>query len=110
MNKVATAVELRFDVSSSRALSADVKNRLRTLAGRRMTSAGELVIFAQRFRTRERNRADAIARLQVLLDRARQAPKPRRPTRPTRASRLRRLEAKRHLADKKRLRSRAPNE
>lgn len=110
VNKVSTAVELRFDVLGSRALSADVKSRLQTLAGRRMTSAGELVIFAQRFRTRERNRADAIERLKALLRRAQRAPTPRRPTRPTRASRLKRLEGKRHLADKKRLRRDLPDD
>lgn len=104
VNKVATAVELRFDVHHSAALTDAVKQRLRVLAGRRMTASGELVIFAQRFRTRERNRADALARLEALIRRARETPKPRRATRPTRASKLKRLEGKHKQADKKRLR------
>lgn len=104
VNKVATAVELRFDALHSRALTDAVKQRLRALAGRRMTAAGEVVIFAQRFRTRERNRADALARLEALIHRAHEVPKPRRATRPTRASRLKRLAGKRRLAEKKRAR------
>lgn len=104
VNKVATAVELRFDALHSRSLTDDVKSRLRTLAGRRMTVSGEIVIFAQRFRTRERNRADALARLAALLERAHLVPKPRRATRPSRASKQKRLQGKRRVADKKRLR------
>lgn len=104
VNKVATAVELRFDVTRSRSLSQDVKVRLMQLAGRRMTAGGELVIFAQRFQTQERNRSDAVERLQALVQRASQPPKPRRATRPSRASKLRRLDSKHKHADKKRLR------
>lgn len=110
VNKVATAVELRFDALHSRSLTDSVKSRLRTLAGRRMTAAGEIVIFAQRFRTRERNRADAIERLAVLIEHARLVPKPRHATRPSRASNRKRLESKRRIADKKRLRRDTGNE
>lgn len=110
VNKVSTAVELRFDVLHSRVLTDAMKQRLQTLAGRRMTATGELVIFAQRFRTRERNRADALARLEALIRRSREAPKPRRATRPTRASKLKRLEGKHKQADKKRLRRSATDD
>ncbi|MGH9352933.1 MAG: alternative ribosome rescue aminoacyl-tRNA hydrolase ArfB, partial [Terriglobia bacterium] len=104
VNKVATAAELRFDVVRSRSLPEAVKARLMRLAGRRITAAGELVIFAQRFRTQERNRADAVQRLADLISRAAEIPKPRKPTRPTRASKRRRLDGKRRQSNKKRLR------
>lgn len=104
VNKVASAVELRFDVLSSRSLPELVRQRLVRLAGRRLTGDGELTIFAQRFRSQERNRTDAVQRLQALIRRAAEIPKPRKATQPTRASRRRRLEGKRHQSDKKRLR------
>ncbi|MDB5559038.1 MAG: peptide chain release factor [Enterovirga sp.] len=94
VNKVSTAVELRFDAQRSPALSEAVLGRLRTLAGRRMTSQGVIVIDAQRFRSREQNRADALDRLVTLIRQAAIAPKLRRPTRPTLGSKKRRLEGK----------------
>ena len=94
VNKVSTAVELRFDAAGSPALTEPVLARLRTLAGRRMTRDGVIVIDAQRFRTREMNRADALDRLLTLIRAAAVPPKPRRPTRPTLGSKLRRLDAK----------------
>lgn len=94
VNKVASAVQLRFDAGRSPSLADHVKARLRTLAGRRMTREGVIVIDARRFRAQERNREDARARLIELIRQAAERPKPRRPTRPTLASRKRRLEAK----------------
>lgn len=94
VNKVATAVQMRFDVRGSPSLSEAVKARLLKLAGSRATLDGAILINAVRFRTQERNRADAVARLQGLLDQAAAAPAYRVPTRPTRASKERRLEAK----------------
>ena len=94
VNKVSTAVELRFDAARSPALSEAVFARLQSLAGRRMTQDGVIVIDAQRFRSREQNRADALERLVTLIRAASIAPKPRRPTRPTLASKKRRLEGK----------------
>ncbi len=104
VNKVATAVQLRFDVSASRSLPADVKERLGRLAGRRMTGEGVLVIEARRFRTQERNRQDALERLLKLLRAAIQKPRPRKATKPTGASVERRLETKRKRGEAKRRR------
>ena len=106
VNKVATAVQLRFDAAASPSLPEPVKERLRRLAGRRMTEAGVIVITANRFRTQERNRADAQERLVELIAQASHAPKPRRPTRPTLASKRRRLDTKRRRAEVKSLRGR----
>lgn len=94
VNKVSTAVELRFDIRRSRSLPDAVAIRAQALAGRRLTQDGVLVILAQRFRTQEANREDARARLVELLRAASEAPKPRRATRPTRASREERLQSK----------------
>jgi ribosome-associated protein len=94
VNKVATAVELRFAVARSPTLSAGIRVRLAQLAGRRLTRDGVLVIRADRFRTQELNRQDARARLQALVERAAVPPRPRVKTRPTKASKERRLEAK----------------
>jgi ribosome-associated protein len=94
VNKVATAVQLRFDAAASPALDAALRARLARLAGRRMTADGVLVIDARRYRTQERNRADAIARLVALIRKAAEPPRPRRKTRPTRAAKERRLETK----------------
>jgi len=105
VNKVATAVQLRFDVAHSRTLPAAVRTRLIALAGNRIAADGVLLITAQRFRTQRRNRADALERLIALVRKAAQPPKPRRPTRPTGASRERRLEAKRQRGEIKRRRS-----
>jgi len=95
VNKVATAVELRFDLAGTRSLSDEIKQRLRALAGNRLRRDGSLVIEARRFRAQEANRIDARRRLMDLIKRARQKPKPRRPTRPFRAAVERRLEEKR---------------
>ena len=94
VNKVATAVQMRFDVRNSPSLTEPVKARLMKLAGSRLTLDGVIVITAARFRTQERNRADAVERLQGLVDKAAVAPVYRVPTRPTRASKERRLEGK----------------
>jgi ribosome-associated protein len=105
VNKLATAVQLRFDVGASPSLPEDVRARLMRLAGRRLDSGGVLTIEAHRHRTRERNRADARERLAELLARAAHRPKPRVATRPTRAAAERRLESKRERAETKRGRS-----
>jgi ribosome-associated protein len=94
VNKVSTAVELRFDVAASPSLPPDLKSRLRKIAGTRMTNDDVLVIRAERFRTQERNRVDARARLLELLQRASVVPRKRKPTRPTRGSKERRLQSK----------------
>jgi ribosome-associated protein len=94
VNKVATAVQMRFDVRNSPSLTEAVKARLMKLAGSRLTLDGVIVITAVRFRTQERNRADAVERLQAMVDKASVAPVHRVPTRPTRASKERRLEGK----------------
>jgi len=94
VNKVASAVELRFDVAASSSLPEIVRQRLMRLAGQRLTKDGVLVLHGRRFRMQERNRADVRARLVELVRRAAAVPKPRRPTKPTRASKERRLEGK----------------
>ena len=104
VNKVSTAVQLRFDVSNSPSLPDDVRERLIHLAGRRITEDGLLIIDARRFRTQERNRQDAISRLVELVRKAAEKPKPRRKTRSTLASKRRRLEAKRRRSETKRMR------
>ena len=104
VNKLATAVQLRFDVRHSPSLPNDVSIRLQRLAGSRLTNDGVLVIVAQRHRTQERNRQDALDRLIALIRQAAVPPKPRRPTRPTKASRERRLEVKKRRSGVKRLR------
>lgn len=102
VNKVATAVQLRFDARHSPSLPAAVRERLLALAGRRATKAGVIVITAQRSRSQTRNREDAIARLLELIRAAAHKPKPRHRTRPTRASRERRLSDKRERGEIKR--------
>jgi ribosome-associated protein len=108
VNKLSSAVQLRFDVRHSPSLPDDVRARLERLAGRRLTREGVLVIIAQRHRTQERNRADALERLIELIERAAVAPVPRRPTRPTRGSRERRLESKKRRSSIKGLRQEKP--
>jgi ribosome-associated protein len=98
VNKLSTAAQLRFDTSRI-ALPDDARARLVALAGQRMTKDGVIVIHAQRFRTQERNRADAIERLVELLGEAMVRPTPRRPTRPTLGSKQRRLEGKKRRGD-----------
>lgn len=104
VNKVATAVQIRFDVVNSISLPDEVRRRLISLAGNRITEDGILIINARRFRTQGRNREDAIGRLVELIRNAAQRPKIRRKTRPTLASKIRRLEGKRRGAEIKRLR------
>jgi ribosome-associated protein len=110
VNKVETAVQLRFDIARSSSLPEDVRERLLRLGGRRVDGAGVLTIEAHRFRTRERNRADARERLVALIARAAHRPKVRVATRPTRASKERRLEGKRAVSATKRLRGRQSGE
>ena len=105
VNKVATAVELRLELDRS-GLPVAVLERLRALAGRRVSTEGVLVMEARRFRTQERNREDALERLVALVKRAAVPPPPRRPTRPTQAAKERRLEAKRLRAGLKARRGR----
>ena len=102
VNKVATAVELRFDVASSRSLPEPVRERLLARRDRRLTAEGVLVLNAQRFRTQERNREDARVRLAAFIEAGLHAPTPRVATRPTRASKQRRLDAKRERSTIKR--------
>lgn len=106
VNKVSSAVQLRFDAAGSPSLPQDVRARLLKLAGHRATQAGEIIIIANRFRAQERNRQDAKERLFALIAAACEPPPPpRRKTRPTRASKERRLEGKKHRAEIKRGRS-----
>lgn len=107
VNKVATAVQLRFQLHTNRTLPEDVKQRLGRLAGSRLTLAGEILIQADRFRTQERNRQDALERLAALVRKALERPKPRKATRPTRGSKERRLASKKQRSAVKRLRSSA---
>lgn len=106
VNKLATAAQLRFDTRRL-TLPTDMSQRLARIAGQRMTNDGVIVIHAQRFRTQERNRADAIERLIGMLREAAVRPTPRRPTRPTLASKRRRLEGKKRRSDVKAKRGRA---
>ncbi|MGY1411117.1 MULTISPECIES: alternative ribosome rescue aminoacyl-tRNA hydrolase ArfB [unclassified Luteimonas] len=106
VNKVSTAVELRFDVANSPSLPEPVRERLLARRDRRVTTGGVLVISAQRFRTQERNRQDARERLQAFVDAGFVAPVPRVATRPTRASKRRRLDAKRERSTIKQSRGR----
>ena len=104
VNKVATAVQLRFDLRHSPSLPPAVRSRAERLAGKRLTKEGELVITAARFRSQERNREDAEARLVELLRKAAVPPRPRRPTRPSRAAKQRRLQSKTQRGEVKKLR------
>jgi len=108
VNKLSSAVQLRFDVRRSPNLPGDVRARLERLAGRRLTREGVLIISAQRRRTQERNRQDARERLIELIRRAAIAPIPRRATRPTAGSRERRLQSKKHRSSIKGLRQGKP--
>ena len=109
VNKLATAVQLRFDVRHSPSLPAQVRTRLERLAGRRLTRDGVLVINAQRHRTQERNRQDALERLIALIQRAAVPPVPRRPTKPTAGARERRLQSKKRRGSIKDLRQVKPD-
>jgi ribosome-associated protein len=109
VNKLSTAVQLRFDVRHSPSLPNDVAVRLMKLAGRRLTKEGVLVLIAQSHRTQERNRADVRERLIALIKQAAVAPTPRRPTKPTKASKRRRLEGKKRRSGIKSLRRSRPS-
>lgn len=104
VNKVATGVQLRFALNESASLPEDVKQRLRSIARNRITGEGVLIIEAQRFRTQEQNREDALARLAALVYQAAQKPKARKPTRPSAASQARRVEAKKRRGSVKQAR------
>ena len=106
VNKVASAVQLRFDLAGTQALTERVKQRLRALAGQRLNEDGSVLLTARRHRTQEQNRRDAYERLGDLIRRALVEPKVRHATRPTRASKERRLESKRTRQGVKRLRGR----
>jgi len=108
VNKVATAVQLRFDVRNSPSLPDDVRERLLAQAGKRITTDGVLIIKAMRFRSQDKNRKDAADRLTALIKRATEVPRPRKKTRPTLASKKRRLEEKRRHGEIKRERKTAP--
>lgn len=104
VNKVATAVQLRFDAAHSRSLPEEVRERLIKLARGRLTKKGELLITAKRFRSQDRNRQDAIRRLVTLLQQAAEKPKQRRKKKPSQAAKQRRLEEKRHRGEQKQAR------
>jgi ribosome-associated protein len=101
VNKVSTAVQLRFNVAESPTLTESVRQRLKKIAGRRMTAGGILIIKANRFRSQEQNRRDAVNRLVSMILKATQQPQQRHPTKPTAASSQRRLEAKRRQSETK---------
>lgn len=110
VNKVASAVQLRFDVQHSSVLTEDIRRRLTRLAGKRMTDDGILVIEARRYRKQERNRQDAIERLNHLVEKASTPPVKRLPTRPTAASLKARLEDKKRRGEIKRSRKSNPGD
>jgi ribosome-associated protein len=105
VNKVATAVQLRFDVLHSTSLPEEAKARLSKLAGKRMSREGTLIIEARRFRTQEKNREDALARFSALMQKAMEKPPSRKKTRPTQTSQEARLKVKKHRGEIKRSRS-----
>jgi ribosome-associated protein len=110
VNKVATAVQLRFNVDASGTLPEEVKQRLRSLARNRITTEGDLIIEAKRFRTQEQNREDAIARLVALIFQATERPKPRKKTRPSAAAQAERVDDKKRRGAIKRARRSGPTE
>jgi len=110
VNKVSSAVQLRFDAAASPSLPADIKERLIKLAGSRMTDEGILIIEAKRYRSQERNRIDAVQRLVTLIQKAAEPPKKRKPTRPSVTARAARVGAKRQRGELKRTRKYNPDE
>lgn len=106
VNKVASAAQLRFNITRYRGLNADAKQRLRKLAGRRVTDTDDILIIARNHRTQEGNRREALARLSALIEAAIPPPVPRRATKPTRASKERRLSKKVQTGRTKQLRGR----
>jgi ribosome-associated protein len=109
VNKLSTAVQLRFDVRRSPSLPNDVAIRLMRIAGKRLTKDGVLVLIAQNHRTQERNRAEAMDRLVAMIQEAAVPPVPRRATKPTRASKMERLETKKRRSGVKNLRRSKPS-
>jgi ribosome-associated protein len=107
VNKVATAVQLRFNVRETQSMSPETRDRLIRMAGKRVNAAGEIVIEARRFRTQQRNREDAVERLLQMIEQASIRPKVRHKSRPTSASKARRLQEKKRRSGIKKLRSRA---
>ena len=110
VNKVATAVQLRFNVRDTQSLSPEIRDRLIHMAGKRVNASGELVIEARRFRTQQRNREDAMDRLAQMIERALIRPKIRHKSRPTAASYARRLQEKKRRSGIKKLRTRASDD
>ena len=110
VNKVSSAVQLRFNIQESPSLPEDVRQRLLKLAGRRVNQAGELVIRAAQYRTQEQNRADAIIRLDELIQKARVRPVTRKPTRPSASSKAARLDAKKKRGETKQARRIHPSD
>jgi ribosome-associated protein len=110
VNKVSSAVQLRFDAANSPSLPAEVKERLTKLAGSRMTEDGILIIEAKRYRSQEKNRIDAVQRLVTLIQKAAEPPKKRKPTRPSVTARAARVGAKRQRGELKRTRKYNPDE
>lgn len=110
VNKVSTAVQLRFDVKNSPSLPDEVRERLLKISGNRITNEGVLIIEAKRYRKQERNREDAVKRLVSLIQKATEKPKQRTPTRPSGAARKRRLDSKRRRGEIKRLRGAPPDD
>ncbi len=108
VNKVATAVQLRFDATNSPSLPSDTKRRLLLLAKHRINKAGILIIEAKRFRSQDRNKQDALEKLHILIKQAGQKPVIRRKTKPTKASKLRRLNKKKNKSRTKQLRKYRP--
>ena len=108
VNKVATAVQLRFDITNSPSLASDVKGRLIRLSGSRVTADGVLIIEAKKYRTQEQNREDAIQRFYELVTKASEKPKVRHKTKPTKASKEERMKEKKHRGTIKKLRRERP--
>jgi ribosome-associated protein len=107
VNKVATAVQLRFDARNSRSLTPEVRERLLRLAGKRVNSAGEIIIEARRYRSQLNNREDAVQRLMGLVEKAGELPKIRQRSKPTKAAKLKRLDEKKRRSGVKKFRARA---
>ena len=110
VNKVATAVQLRFDILNSPSLASDTKGRLIRLAGKRVNTDGVLILEAKRFRTQEQNRADALEKFFELIKKASEKPKPRHKTKPTKASKEKRLLGKKKRSDVKKMRGKVNRE
>ncbi len=110
VNKVASAVQLRFDVRNSPSLPPEIKHRLVKIAGSRMTEDGLLIIEARRYRSQEQNRLDAQRRLEVMIEKAAAAPPPRKPTRPSASASAARVAEKKRRGETKRRRSQTPED